>query len=94
MAELKHSSRELSPYLVLIRFCMRIIILITFAAFGSVGFGVSLAALLAMASILCTVVATVKRETLLSRALNHWDEAVAYAALYLLCVSLNLSSPI
>jgi len=94
LAELKHSSRELSPYLVLIRFCMRIIILITFAAFGSVGFGVSLAALLAMASILCTVVATVRRETLFSRALNHWDEAVSYAALYFLFVTVNLSSPL
>jgi len=29
-----------------------------------------------------------------SRALNHWDEAVAYAALYFLCVGLNLSSPL
>ncbi len=94
MAELGHSSRQLSPYLVLIRFCMRIVILITFAAFGSVGFGMGLAALLAMASLLCTVVATVRREAMLSRALNHWDEAVGYAALYFLLVSLNLSSPL
>ena len=94
MAELGRSSRELSPYLVLVRFCMRIIILITFAAFSSVGFGVSLAALLAMAALLCTVVATVSREAMFSRPLNHWDEAIAYAALYVLLVSLNLSSPL
>lgn len=94
MAELGHPSRQLSPYLVLIRFCVRIIILITFAAFGSVGFGMSLAALLAMAALLCTVVATVRREAMFSRALNHWDEAIAYAALYFLLVSLNLSSPL
>lgn len=94
MAELGRSSRQLSPYLVLIRFCMRIIILITFAAFGSVGFGMSLAALLAMAAFLCTLVATVRRETMFSRSLNHWDEAVAYAAFYALLVSLNLSSPL
>lgn len=94
MAELGHSSRKLNPYLVLVRFCVRITILITFAAFGSVGFGVSLAALLTMAALLCTVVATVRRETMFSRALNHWDEAVAYAALYFLLVSLNLSSPL
>ena len=93
MAELGHRSRELNPYLVLIRFCMRIVILITFAAFSSVGFGLSLATLLAMAALLCTVVATVRRETMFSRALNHWDEAVANATLYFLLVSLNLSSP-
>jgi hypothetical protein len=78
----------------MIRFFMRIIILVTFAAFSSVGFGVGLAALLAMAALLCTVVATVRREAMLSRALNHWDEALAYAALYFLLVSLNLSSPL
>jgi hypothetical protein len=94
LAELGHSSRELSPYLVLIRFCTRIIILITFAAFSSVGFSVGLAALLAMAALLCTVVATVRREAMFSRGLNHWDEAIAYAALYFLLVSLNLSSPL
>jgi uncharacterized membrane protein YphA (DoxX/SURF4 family) len=94
LAELGHSSRELSPYLVLIRFCMRIIILVTFAAFGTVGFGTSLAALLAMAALLCTLVATIRRETMLSRGLNHWDEAIAYAALYFLLISLNLSSPL
>jgi hypothetical protein len=94
LARIENSSPELSPYLVLVRFLMRITILIIFAAFGSVGFGVSLAALLAMASILCTVVATVRRETLFSRALNHWDEAVAYAALYFLSITINLSSPL
>lgn len=94
MTELGHSSRQLSPYLVLIRFSVRIVILITFATFSSVGFGVCLAALLAMASLLCTVVATARREAMFSRALSHWDEAVAYAALYFLLVSLKLSSPL
>jgi hypothetical protein len=94
LAELGRSSRELNPYLVLIRFCVRITILITFAAFSSAGFGMSLAALLAMAALLCAIVATVRREAMFSRALNHWDEAVAYAALYFLCVGLNLSSPL
>ena len=65
MAELRHSSREFNPYLVLIRFCVRITILITFAAFSSAGFGMSLAALLAMAALLCTIVATVRREAML-----------------------------
>ena len=47
-----------------------------------------------MAALLCTVVATVRREAMFSRALNHWDEALAYAALHFLLVSLNLSSPL
>jgi hypothetical protein len=94
VAELENSSREMSPYLVLFRFGMRIVILTTFAAFGGVSFGTSMAALTAMAAILCTVVATVRRETIFSRALNHWDEAVAYAGLYFLFVTLNLSAPL
>jgi len=55
---------------------------------------VSLAALIAMAALLCTVVATVRREAMFPRPLSHWDEAIAYAALYFLLVSLNLSSPL
>jgi hypothetical protein len=94
VAESDHSSRELIPHLVLARFCIRLVILVSFAAFGGVGFGASLAALLAMATILCTIVATVRREAIFARALNHWDESVAYAALYFVCVALNLSSPL
>jgi len=94
VAELEKSSREPSAALVPVRFCMRIVILMTFAALGSVGFGTGLAALSAMAAIVCTVVATVKGETAFSRALNHWDEALAYAALYFLFVGLDLSAPL
>jgi hypothetical protein len=86
--------RELSPHLVLVRFCVRITILMVFAAFGSVGFARSLAALSAMSAILCAVVATVKREAPFPRTLNHWDEAMAYAALYFLTVGLGLSAPL
>ncbi len=65
----------------------------TFAAFGSVGFGNSLAALLAMSAILCAVVATLRREAAFQRTLNHWDEAMAYAALYFASVGLGLATP-
>jgi hypothetical protein len=56
-------------------------ILVVFAAFSSIGFGRSLAALLWMSIVLCAVIGTLKRELPIDRALNHWDEAVAYAAL-------------
>jgi hypothetical protein len=59
-------------------------ILAGFAAFGSVGFGRSLAALLWMSIILCAVVGTVRREPVFHASLNHWDEAVAYAAIFAL----------
>jgi hypothetical protein len=66
---------------VIIRFCLRMIILVIFAAFGSIGFGRSLAALLWMSTLLSAVIGTTKREPPIDRVLNHWDEAVAYAAL-------------
>ena len=94
MATPGNPPRELSPHLVLVRFGVRIIILTAFASFGSVGFGRSMAALLAMSAILCAVVAAVRREAAFPRALNHWDEAVAYAALYFLVVGAGLSAPL
>lgn len=68
---------------------MRIIILILFAAFGSIGFGRSLAALLGMSALLSTVVGAIKRETPFDVALNHWDETIAYAALFCLANGFN-----
>ena len=94
MAKLENPPRELSPYLVLARFGVRIIILTTFAALGGAGFGKSFAALSAMSSILCAAVATIRREAVFPRTLNHWDESAAYAALYFLTVGIGLSSPI
>jgi hypothetical protein len=94
LAQRLNPPRDLSPYLVLVRFCVRITILVVFAAFGSIGFGNSLAALLAMSTILCAMVAAVRREAAFPYALNHWDEAIAYAALYFLSVGLGLSSPL
>jgi hypothetical protein len=93
LAQPQTPRQELSPYLVLARFGIRIIILTTFAALGGVDFGKSFAALSAMSSVLCAVVATVRREQAFARALNHWDEALAYASLYFLSIGLGLSSP-
>jgi hypothetical protein len=66
------------------RFAIRIALLATFAAFGSIGFGRSLAALLWMSIILCALAGLIRREPLFGAALNHWDEAVAFGALFAL----------
>jgi hypothetical protein len=66
------------------------IILVIFAALGSVGFGRSLAALLGMSAILSAVIGIMRREPPFDVVLNHWDETVAYAALFSLVGSFTL----
>jgi hypothetical protein len=78
---------------VLVRFFVRTIILVIFAAFGSIGFGRSLAALLGMSIILSAVIGTMRREPPFGVALNHWDETAAYAALFSLVSSFIPSGP-
>ena len=85
--QLPHPPQELRSGQVLARFFVRLIILAGFAAFGSIGFGASLAALLWMSIILCAVVGTMRHEPVFRTALNHWDEAVAYAAIYALLIA-------
>jgi len=46
-----------------------------------VGFDRSLTVLLWMSAMLSTVLATLERDGPLDTTLNHWDEAMAYAAL-------------
>jgi hypothetical protein len=74
-------TREVKSTQVIARFCLRMTILIIFAAFGSIGFDRSLTALLWMSTILSALLATIRYEEPLDSALNHWDEAMAYAAL-------------
>ncbi|MGV7216134.1 hypothetical protein [Bradyrhizobium sp. UFLA05-112] len=74
----------LSTPKVLVRFLVRAALLGCFAAFSSVGFGKSLTALLWMAIILCVLVGLIKREPPFRTRLNHWDEAVAFGALFAL----------
>jgi hypothetical protein len=78
---------------VLVRFFVRTIILVIFAAFGSIGFGRSLAALLGMSIILSAMIGTMRREPPFGVALNHWDETAAYAALFSLVSSFIPSVP-
>jgi hypothetical protein len=79
---------------VIIRFCLRVGILVIFAAFASIGFGRSLAALLWMSIVLCAVLGAVKREPPLGMVLNHWDEAIAYAALFSLVSVFDHAVPV
>jgi hypothetical protein len=74
---------------VLVRFCLRMIILAVFATFGSFGFARAIAALLAMSIVFSVVVAIIKRERPLDGILNHWDEALACVALFCLVHTLG-----
>lgn len=80
---------KLSSPKVLVRFAARILLLAGFAAFSSVGFGQALAALLWMVIILCAVVGLLRREPLFGGELNHWDEGVAFGALFALVRVVN-----
>ena len=82
-------SHTLSPARVIARFAVRAALLAAFAAFGSIGFGRSLAALLWMSIILCATVAILRREQLFGAVLNHWDECVAFGALFALVHVVN-----
>jgi hypothetical protein len=93
LAQLPNLSQQLRSTQVIARFGLRMIILTLFAAFGSIGFGRSLVALLWMSTILSAVVGAMKREPPLDRALNHWDEMAAYAALCCLVSGLNQPAP-
>jgi hypothetical protein len=94
LAKLPHLPQQLKSSQVLVRFGLRMAILVSFAAFASIGFGKSLAALLWMSIILCAVVGAMKREAPFGAALNHWDETVAYAALFALVSGFNHAAPI
>jgi hypothetical protein len=76
---------------VLIRFGLRMSILMIFAMFGHIGFGRSLTALLWMSAILCAFIAIIRREHPFDTALNHWDEMVTYAASGMLVSGFNQS---
>ena len=79
---------------MLVRFGLRMIILVVFATFGNIGFGRSFAALLWMSTILSAVIGAMKREPPFATVLNHWDETVAYAALFCLVNGFNQAVPV
>jgi hypothetical protein len=73
---------QLASFRVLFRFGARMIVLVSFAAFSGAGFVSGLATLMGMAIVFSLVVAIIKRERLFEKALNHWDETVAYATVF------------
>jgi hypothetical protein len=79
--QLKKIQRKPNSAQVIVRFCLRLSILIGFAVFASVGFTHGLVALLWMSTILCAVIGFMRREPFLAADLNHWDEMAAYGAL-------------
>lgn len=89
-----HFTNEVKSTQVIVRFFLRMIILVIFAAFGSIGFDRSLTALLWMSTILSAVLATLEQEEPLDAVLNHWDETMAYAALCCLISGFNHPVPI
>jgi hypothetical protein len=89
LAQFPDFPQQLTSAQVIVRFWLRMIILVFFATLGSIGFGRSLAALLWMSTVLGAVIATIRRERPLDKVLNHWDEMVAYAALCCLVIGFN-----
>jgi hypothetical protein len=75
------TSTQVKSTEVILRFGLRMIVLIIFAAFGGAGFDRSLTALLWMSAILSTVLASLEQDGPFDAVLNNWDEAMAYAAL-------------
>jgi hypothetical protein len=67
---------------VLIRFVVTTIILVSAAAFSSIGFARSLVTLTWMAMIVSSLVAVIRRERPFESTLNHWDDMVGYAAMF------------
>jgi hypothetical protein len=90
LAQLPNLPQELKSIQVLVRFFLRMAILMAFAVFGSVGFGRSLVALLWMAAI----VGALRREPPFDTVLNHWDEMMAYAALCCLAIGFIRTVPV
>jgi hypothetical protein len=92
LAQLPHT-RQLSSTQVLVRFSLRMAILVAFAAFGSIGFGASLAVLLWMSTILSAIIGAMRHEPPFGIVLNHWDETLAFAAVFSLVSSFNHAVP-
>jgi hypothetical protein len=88
---LPNTPRKLRSAQVLIRFGVRMFILVVFATFGGIGFGRSLAALLWMSTILSACIAVIPRELPFDAELNQWDETVTYAAMCMLVSGFNQS---
>ena len=66
---------------VVVRFMLRLAILLAFGWLGASSFAQNMVALLLMSAILCAVYAAAQGELPFRTDLNHWDEMTAYVAL-------------
>jgi len=87
--QLSHPSHAFRSGEVIVRFVVRMVVLVAFAAVAGVGFAPGLSMLLWMSTILSAGIATFRRELPLADVLNHWDEAAAYIALCCLVEGLS-----
>jgi hypothetical protein len=94
VAQPPNLSQQLRSTQVIVRFALRMIILVVFAALGGTGFARSLAALLWMSTVLSIVVGAMRREPPFDHVLNHWDETAAYAALCCLVSAFQQTVPV
>jgi len=76
---------------VVVRFMLRMAILLAFAWLGSSSFAQNMVALLLMSATLCTAYAVMRGELPFRADLNHWDEMTAYVALCSLASRFALS---
>jgi len=93
MAQPQGLPRGLESSRVLLRFCVRMVILASFAAFSSIGFNKSLSVLLWMAMVFTAAGAFIRREPPFPAVLNHWDEMMGYAAILAFLGVLDSSLP-
>jgi hypothetical protein len=84
---------ELRSTQAVVRIGLRLLVILAFASFSSIGFGRSLAALSWMSVILGAIAGILKRERPFGDTFNHWDETVVYAALFCLAHGLNHAVP-
>lgn len=77
---------------VMLRFGLRMTAILAFAVVGGIGFERGLTVMLWMSAILSGVIAMFDREEPLAASLNHWDEAMAFAALC--CLACTFESPV
>lgn len=75
-------SRHARAQHVIFRFALRIFILFAIAAVAGSGVTHTLLGFASMASMICTTVALMRREPMFGPTLNHWDEGVAFSALF------------
>jgi hypothetical protein len=80
---------QLNSSQVLVRFVIRLALLTTFASFGTLGFGITLAAILVLSAVFCTAVAVMRQEAMFGPVLTHWDEAAACAVMGYLVTALT-----